>query len=525
MLPSMYNLPVEKKTGDLNYKLIRHSDTPVTKKEKTYGENDCLILYYLIKFYRGEYGHIKDIPLTRTGILRKKTKIEMNKSKNFKCKMYDLISNDYVLHNNLVRSFIGGYVHANRFLSDKILNNIDSWDKCSSYPYQMCCEDIFPQQAFKECTHVTIDNLQKNFVYIIDIIFYNLTSVKENTVISLSKCFNISKKHVTDNGRILYCEKVEMCITNYDYDTIKKFYKFEKYEVVKMYYSPRGYLPKDFIKFILSIYEKKTKLKGVEDKEIEYMINKGDFNSLFGMCVTNNIRDEINYINNEWTIEPLSKNDIIEKIDSENKKKFLHFSYGVFITSGARHNILNLVYENDKFNAYSDTDSMKLKEGYNKTIIHRDNQKIIKKIIQVKKKLNLNGFVQKDIKGYNHILGLWEKEETYKKFKTLGSKKYCYIDKNDNLKITVAVVPKKGCKCVDKIENFKNDTVFSAEVTGKLQLFYSEEKNTTLTIIDYLGNEKDVNFSYGVGLVPCSYTLHDSFFKGDFTDITIRRLV
>ena len=43
-LPKLFNLPVKKKVGDLDYNIIRHSKTLLTQKELGYCEYDCLII-------------------------------------------------------------------------------------------------------------------------------------------------------------------------------------------------------------------------------------------------------------------------------------------------------------------------------------------------------------------------------------------------------------------------------------------------------------------------------------------------
>ena len=45
-LPKMFDLPVEKKVGDLDYSLIRNPNTPLSEVELGYCEYDCLVLYY-----------------------------------------------------------------------------------------------------------------------------------------------------------------------------------------------------------------------------------------------------------------------------------------------------------------------------------------------------------------------------------------------------------------------------------------------------------------------------------------------
>ena len=61
----------------------------------------------------------------------------------------------------------------------------------------------------------------------------------------------------------------------------------------------RGYLPKALILAVLSLYKDKTELKGVEGKEIEYLVSKNMINAAFGMMVTAIIRDEYQY-SDEW---------------------------------------------------------------------------------------------------------------------------------------------------------------------------------------------------------------------------------
>ena len=49
-LPDLFNLPVEKMVGDLDYSLIRTSQTDLTDEEMKYCENDCLVVYIFICF-------------------------------------------------------------------------------------------------------------------------------------------------------------------------------------------------------------------------------------------------------------------------------------------------------------------------------------------------------------------------------------------------------------------------------------------------------------------------------------------
>lgn len=524
-LDSYYNLPISKKAGDLDYSKIRHHRTPLTDKEMGYCEYDCLVVYELIKKYREEYGHINKIPLTKTGILRRATKAAMNKEPRFRFKMMDLNTYNPKLYNSLVNAFAGGYTHANYLFARKIWKNVTSFDLCSSYPFVMCCEKVFPTTAWQEFTLKSPDDMvYDKWVYVLHCKLTNIKSKKLNTTMSFHKCRNIKGDFILDNGRIKKMDCCELTMTSIDYQTYKKFYNFDC-EIIKCYRAAAGYLPTPFIEYILDIYKKKTELKGVAGKEDEYARAKADFNSLFGMSVTNDIRDEVYYKNDIWETIKLSPEEVRAKLKekADSKNPFLHFSYGVFITSQARANLLSLVEKYDKDNIYSDTDSLKLREGFDISHVLAYNEDVLKKIEAVKAYTGLDGFTQYDIKGTPHTLGILEKEAVYNRFITMGAKKYAVEgtheyeqDKeksyNEGITITVAGVPKKnGSKCIKHLEDFKDGFIFKGIETGKLQKIINNEKNINLTVTDTYGNTEDICFSYGLALVPCDYKLSKSW--------------
>lgn len=106
--------------GDLDYTKIRNCFTPLNEKEFAYCENDCLVLYYYIKF---EKEHNFDVPLTYTGHVRQELKSKLNKSYNIKVKKQT--SGDPIIYDRLCNCFAGGYTHANYFYSNKILTRKD----------------------------------------------------------------------------------------------------------------------------------------------------------------------------------------------------------------------------------------------------------------------------------------------------------------------------------------------------------------------------------------------------------------
>lgn len=96
-----------------------------------------------------------------------------------------------------------------------------------------------------------------------------------------------------------------------------------------------------------------------------------------------------------------------------------------------------------------DTDSLKLRNGYNKEYIEEYNKSVIEKIKKVSKELEIpfEKYMPKDINGKTHLIGLFEEDGKYDKFITQGAKKYAYIDSEDKkIHITVSGIPKKRCE-------------------------------------------------------------------------------
>lgn len=527
-LPDVYNLDVEKMVGDLDYNKIRHSKTELTKKELKYCENDCLVVYKYIQKELLEYGTVKNIPLTSTGHVRRELKERISKNWNYKNKVRKAINVDGHIYNLLVQAFAGGYTHANWIYANEVLHNVTSYDFTSSYPYVMVTHK-FPSKEFKSCKITKKEQMLKSFAYILKVRFYNIKCKYYNNFISQSKCIRI-KNGKYDNGRIIYAEELEIVLTDIDFYFILHTYNCQ-YEILESYYSKYDYLPKDFIEFILEKYINKTKYKNIEEKKVEYALEKAKFNSLYGMAVTNNIKDAVIFDNETgWEEIPIENQEIIDSLEKEKKQGFLSFAYGVWVTAWARYNLLTNIIEQDKYCCYCDTDSLKLLEGFDKTKIDNYNKKVIEKIKQVSKDLeiDINKFTPTDSKGIKHTIGLFDFDGFYESFITQGAKKYAYtkyIDKekikentnvlkieNDKaliLEITVAGVPKQGAKALKKLEDFKDNFIFDYKYTNKNLLVYNDNMES-FKLVDYKGIEQIVNDKYACCLIPTTYELGKS---------------
>lgn len=526
-LTDVYNLPVEKKCGDLDYSLVRNSKTPLTATELLYCEYDCLVIYYYIKQELSMYKKFNKIPNTLTGRVRKELQARVLKNYNYRSKLQKCINTDPHIYNLLIDCFAGGYTHANWLYVNEVIKNVVSWDFTSSYPFVMLVEK-YPSTTFKKCNVSNIKSiLYDDFAYIINIEFKNIKSNYFNNIISKSKAYYI-ENGVYDNGKIVSASLLKIVINEIDLKIIQEFYSFDEYNILEIYYANKSYLPYELLDFILDKYHNKTAYKNVSGKEYLYSLEKSKYNSLYGMCVTNNIKDNIEF-NNEglWTTKKISNYDILDKLSVERKKGFLSFAYGVWVTSYSRYNLLSNVRLLDEYTIYCDTDSIKLIEGYDINVIYNYNKQVDDKIKQVANFYNIDikRFEPDDCKGIQHKIGLFDKDGEYLYFKTLGAKKYCYIDKaTEKLHITVAGVPKKGVSALkNNINNFNDNLFFNACDTGKKQIFYNDEQ-PVIKVIDYLGNEDVISEKKGICLMPCSYTLSKSLvYAPKLSDISSKR--
>lgn len=172
-----------------------------------------------------------------------------------------------------------GYTHSNWTKTNEIIKNVTSFDFTSSYPYVMLTEK-YPSSIFRKCSIKSIEQIIENFCYIIKFKAKNIKCKYFNNFISQNKCeYIVNGKY--DNGRIIGADEIEIVVTDVDLKLIFDTYIFDEYEFEEVYWSYKDYLPKEFLNFILDKYEKKTKYKNVEGKEISYAIEKSLFNALY----------------------------------------------------------------------------------------------------------------------------------------------------------------------------------------------------------------------------------------------------
>lgn len=519
---------IEKLIGDLNYDLVRHSNTSLTDDELKYIEYDIIIISYYIDEQIIQYGNIGNIPLTNTGRVRTYVKdrcfnTDGKRDNNKRKKYFDLMDNMTLQpkhYTQLKRGFMGGYTHANNLYVGKTVENVFSIDFTSSYPSVMVSEK-FPLSSPISVEVNTLDELEElmeKYNVIFDVRFKNIeSSIYYENYISESKCF-ILENATINNGRVFRADDLVTTLTELDYHIIKACYQWEQIEVSNIHYFFSNYLPKPIINSILELYQGKTELKDVAGREVEYVLSKGMLNSVYGMTVTDIAKDNHIY-EDGWELEKIDLGDELDK-HNRSKNRFLYYAWGVWITAYARYNLWSGILAMGTDYIYSDTDSIKFfNYDTHKEYIDLYNKELLIKQQQVIKHYNLDEtlFKPKTIEGIEKPLGVWDFEGSYSRFKTLGAKRYL-TEENNRLTLTVAGLSKKnGLNYMIKkagtntgVFNMFNDSLFIPDSqTGKNTHTYIDETKT-FKVIDYQGDELEVTSLSSIHLESVEFSLNIS---------------
>lgn len=458
-----------KASEDLDYRVLRTPQSSFTLKEKGYFFNDVKGLYEAI-LTRLVDDDLKSIPLTSTGYVRRDCRNAMRRNKsNRKLFLKTQLSLDqYIL---CKEAFRGGDTASNMYLCNTILRDVKSYDISSSYPYVMLTGD-YPISAFMRWipkTRSELNRLNKRYSTIGKYVFKNikLKNDKYAPYIPIAKC-NCYAKPEAYNGRILSADMLSITCTNYDFEIIADEYTFDELFVEEFLFAKKGKLPKELRERILFYFEGKSKLKGIDGKEYEYAKSKEYLNAIFGMMVTD-------ILHNEWLIDEQDQ-FFEEKSDPEEKLRryytsynsFLPYQWGVFITAQARYRLREGLRKVGFDAVYWDTDSIKF-IGNHENVFEELNNKVIENKSGLPYNIEINGKV--------YSTGIWEREERYDEFKTMGAKKYAFV-KNGKIGITVSGLNKKqGAKELTEkggLSHFKIGEVFFN--SNRTCAYYNDEE-------------------------------------------------
>ena len=499
---------------DFNYAVKRYPWTPLSDEELEYCINDVLGLVEAVNALMARDGDtLQTIPLTSTGYVRRNAKRALKDGSVHHNFVYSILP-DIETYRALREAFRGGNTHANRYYAGDIVENVHSADRSSSYPAVMCnCE--YPMSVF---TPILKKDLNPGYISRCITVRHKALLLRIGIrnlrlrdpywgcpYLSKDKCRNIHKAVDTeDNGRILEAEYLETTITDIDLKIIMEEYQGEII-FLQGWYASYKKLPQPLINEVIKYYKDKTELKGVKGQEVFYDKAKALLNSLYGMMAQDPVKHNLIFQQvGDWEEDTtLSDEEILGR---SNAKAFLAYQWGVWVTAHSRDALergIRLIHETpDADFVYCDTDSVKYTgtvdwSGYNMARIEECRD---------------SGSMATDPSGVTHYMGVFETEDlkdtgyAYRYFKTLGAKKYAYVEREgEGVHCTIAGVnKKKGGKELDKhggLSAFAEGFIFRE--AGGTQAVYNDSPE--IDHVDIEGHRLPITSN--VAILPSEYTL------------------
>lgn len=483
---------------EFDYSKVRYPWTPLTDRELQYCQNDVL---GLVEAYQAEmerdHDNLQTIPLTSTGYVRRDAKRAMRMAGR---KMVRDSQPDLETYRLLREAFRGGDTHANRYFSGKILSNVFSADRSSSYLDTLCnCK--FPMGRFRELEDPTLHMIERLIRQRRAVLFrfavWGITMrdpFDGFPYLPRAKCREVIGA-CYDNGRILSAEYLETTVTDVDFGIIRDQYQWDDIQILDTRYTWYGYLPSPLVLTTIEYYINKTRLKGVEGQEQFYEKSKNLLNSLYGMMAQDPVKQTIDFLADDPQQFVERTDDIGELLDKHSKRAFLCYQWGVWITAWARlrlHEGLDLAGHNA---VYCDTDSVKYIGLVDWSAYNAKRQKDSK----------ASGAHATDPHGTEHYMGVFEAEKPYSRFVTLGAKKYAYDYGDGKTHATISGVSKKwGGPELDAaggLEAFKEGFIFSK--AGGTESIYNDHPPMDHMVID--GHRLEIGPN--IYIKPSTYTL------------------
>lgn len=513
------NVENKKLSGELfDYSKIRYPWSPLTRYEMEYMQNDVKgLVQALMRKFASEGTDLNNVPLTSTGYVRQDMKQAMRGYNH--TQLHNMLPNADI-YRLLREAFRGGNTMSNRFYTDLITENVSSYDMVSSYPNVIMTEK-FPMTRFWR-ERPSWQNLRKLIrtswaALLIRVEFWNIHLIDKDCgcpYIPRDKCRNL-EEFQNCNGRILNADHLEITLTDIDFRIILNMYDWDDMNVLDLFAAKYDMLPLPIRQTVMQYYKVKTELKGCDPESEDFLYynkNKELLNSCYGLMVQDPGKDSVVFQGNQYIVEDKPLEELIEE---NNKKAFLSYSWGVFVTAHARARLQAGIDAAGYDFVYCDTDSVKVEGDLNLTEINAE----------AERKAKDAGAWAVDRNGEVHYMGVYESEgyEFPNRFSTMGAKKYVLEDSKGDLHITIAGVDKKkGGKELGKLENFREGFVFT-EAGGTESIFNDDVDMTivregrSLEIRDNVVI-KDSTYTLGItqeyrdilkGLVQVRYADHD----------------
>lgn len=454
------------------------------------GLTESEALWQAVKAEAGQRS-VRSLPLTKTGYLRRILKTAKNK-KRVKRLMAD---------NKLVRflylAMRGGNTVCNHWRTNTVIENVKSWDITSAYLAAMYFKK-FPVGEF-----VKVNEPWQNKAWVAKVkikgllLRHYLEPAPYIAIGRRQKWLN----HYSINGRIVGASEAIIYITDVDYQIIESQYQWESFEFLECFEADYDYLPVEITDLVLDLFFDKERAKAKKLASRDYY--KTMANAIFGISVQSPFTPTWQ----EYMPDPDTVSVKLENIPEAeqiarylDKMAILPYQWGVWTSAHIRAYLQKEIERAGADFIYSDTDCIKTIGEYEPEGFLGDYE------------------LSFEDGAYKSILGGWREEATAKRFKMLGSKRYCAELENSvdlvlagcqKERATAILMEKGGFEafrpglvlegCGGIIRQYNDTCLGWKKIDGKVQYVPS---NTYDTVADYTIGQAD--------------SLEDMFKKQDF---------
>lgn len=484
VLSDKYAKKYVKAVGEVDYSIIRYQDSELTANDWYYMFSDVASQYDGVKEYllMNGYTFCADAPFTSTGFVRTDCRRAARSDAEWREEFTKsaLSLEDYRLCR---QAFMGGITICSWKAAGKTIRETDKIklahkDFTSSYPARQKL-DYFPTGTPMHYGQISdkdeLDYLLNEYccVFMLTLEDVHLKKGVTAPYIPSSKCLGVSTVinekgvKVPDwlklNGKILYCKKLTIAVTEIDFKWIRRQYTASAMYVSNMICFKRGVLPAWLTGKVMEYFSNKCTLKHKEP--ILYAKSKNLLNGIYGMTATSIIRPS--YVINQDSIIARAKAEDVDKDDAEKLRKyykshnsFMCYQWSLYTTAFARDSLMTMIEltgdndgkldpnnpENDDLTdvyknfLYCDTDSVFY-------IVTPENEKRMAKYQSECKERAIKG----DAFVGENFLGMPTDEPHIRAFRGLHSKCYAMEELNEKtgkheLNVVIAGIPKKSTK-------------------------------------------------------------------------------
>ena len=504
-----YNLDVGKLSGDLDYSLMRHSETPVTPRELSYCINDVQVLSdFFYKYLVPEYLKSgKKIPLTSTGIVRNDIKEEFNSlPKDVKKKLSTRLRNAqpseevYKLWRNYL--FRGGLVHASTIACNYLWEkDFGSYDLKSAHPGQMLAKKFpwkYNRRNKSDWPRVLDQARSGDYGFFGVFKFYNIRCSGYHSLESKNKIIEASPDAVYENGRLVYATYIKVCLIEQDFFNYEDLYEWSSYTVSVLYQAKLDYLP-DYVRRVVCKY---FVLKETLPKDsVEYGLAKRKLNGIFGMAATSLPEREVvfNPDTNQMELSAQSKS-----YDELTRFLIMLPQWAIQIAAYTRRDIVKSIVACGFDSMYYDTDS-------NKIMNYKEHEAWFDDFNSKRRALNIQCNTFEYDKKYFERIGGFELEYIGTRFKVLGAKRYL-VEHDNETQVTVAGMVKGSLEKYCARHNLNIWDEFTDDLY--LPAGESEKKTTVYTdfgfvdkLTDYEGTTREIKEGSCVAIIDIPFTM------------------